>query len=96
MIRKDSDLITTIDKIKGKLDELGIHTYISSFNSCMDLWYSIRVEIEGIPDCGTNGKGLTYDAALASAYGEFMERLESGFLLGKFFPSKNGYDYEKK
>lgn len=35
---------------------------------------------------GSNGKGISYEAALASGYGELMERLESGFLLGKCFP----------
>ena len=34
----------------------------------------------------TNGKGINKDLAYASAYGEFMERLQSGFLMWKTLP----------
>lgn len=88
MIRKDADLKTTIANIKQKLDTIGIPIYISSTSSYKDLWYSVRIEIKGMYGVGVNGKGVTYEAALASAYGEFMERLESGFLLGKLFPAR--------
>ena len=81
MMRKDADLKTTITNIKKSLNKIGMETCIVSTNSYNNLWFSIRLEINGMYGIGANGKGLTYEAALASAYGELMERLESGFLL---------------
>lgn len=46
-----------------------------------------------MPGIGTNGKGITKEYALASAYAEFMERLQSKFLLKSTFLNKEN---EKK
>lgn len=48
-------------------------------------FFSCRISIansnlEGL-DIGTNGKGMTKEYALASAYGEFMERIQNLFLI---------------
>lgn len=93
MIRKDADLNTTIANIKGCLNKIGIETYIVSANSNNSLWFSVRLEVKDMYGIGANGKGVTYEAALASAYGELMERLESGFLLDKLFPTRRQYNY---
>lgn len=79
MLRKDAPPEETIMKIAQILREIGIKVNINQrikspfFNSC-------RIEIAGT-HYGTNGKGVTEDSALASAYGEFMERLQTGFLM---------------
>ncbi len=96
MIRKDAEITQTINRIQKILQNVGISTFLYSENFYQQLWYSVRIEIEGMSGIGTNGKGTTYDRAMASAYGEFMERLESGFLLNRLFPTKSGYVYGKK
>ena len=40
---------------------------------------------------GVNGKGFSKEAALASAYAELMERLQTGFLLRSFFLNKENF-----
>lgn len=89
MMRKDADLNTTITNVKRCLNKVGIETYIASVNSYNSLWFSVRLEIKDMFGIGTNGKGITYEAALASAYGELMERLESGFLLDRLFSRRD-------
>lgn len=49
-----------------------------------DGFYSCRIFIDGLlceMNLGTNGKGMTKEYALASAYGEFMERIQNSILL---------------
>ena len=86
--RKDSVPTETIKRIRDCLVKIGIKVKIVECISYKDKWYSTRLEIDGIPGVGVNGKGITEEYALASAYGELMERLQSGFLLGKYFPNK--------
>lgn len=83
--RKDARPEKTISKIREILDGLGIKTEIVEKTSYKNFWYSNRIEIEGLPTIGTNGKGVNEEYALASCYGEFMERLQSGILLGYLY-----------
>lgn len=73
----------TIEKIKGILNSIGITIY-EQRNECQDLFYSSRIEIDSdnlsICNIGTNGKGMSSAFSLASAYAEFMERLQNGML----------------
>lgn len=41
---------------------------------------SVRIQVKN-STIGTNGKGICYTNALASGYAEFMERLQTGFLV---------------
>jgi len=47
--------------------------------------YSVRVRDAGFPCLGTNGKGATRCYALASAYAEFIERLQGRYLVKNYF-----------
>ncbi|MFA8436888.1 MAG: YcaO-like family protein [Marinifilaceae bacterium] len=82
---KDLSPQQTIQNARNILRQLNILT-VESIN-CPDnvKFYSYRVEIinEGLEDLhiGTNGKGMTPEYALASAYGEFLERLQNQTLL---------------
>lgn len=69
----------TVEKLKGILKELDI-PIVEQWQeaSCVDT-YSLRIEIENT-DVGTNGKGMTKEYALASAYAEFFERFQNGLL----------------
>lgn len=86
--RKDDSADSTVKHIKSILLECGVNTNIVSKMNYDSLWYSNRVEIKNFPFIGTNGKGVTEEYALASAYGEFMERLQGGTLISGLFPNK--------
>lgn len=88
-IRKDKDPETTVKTIKDILLRNNIEVTEKDVISYGDSWYSLRLEIDGLAGIGTNGKGVTLDCARASAYAEFMERLQSGFLINRLFKKKN-------
>lgn len=77
---KDAEPIDTILRIKNILKELEIDIEETWFNNDDIDIYSLRIVIKGT-EIGTNGKGVTKELALASAYGEFLERLQNDYLL---------------
>lgn len=86
--RKDANPNDTIARIEKILSTINIPTrFIAEYNY-KGLWFSNRVEIDGIPFIGANGKGISKEYAKASALAEFMERLQSGFLLNDLFTNK--------
>ncbi|MFI3238986.1 MAG: YcaO-like family protein [Bacteroidales bacterium] len=89
---KSKSPLETINNIRGILSDIGIFT-TENHISYSDLFCSCRViiddNIQGL-DIGTNGKGMNTQYALASAYGEMMERLQNrmlGFAVMKFTTS---------
>ena len=74
----------TIHQIRTILHELGIFT-IEQHMQCEGMYYSCRVNIDnhdlGKYEIGANGKGMTAEYALASAYAELMERLENRMII---------------
>lgn len=93
--RKDSSPTDTVRLIKNLLYKNGIETNVVFTHNNDNEIYSVRVEFSTIPGLGTNGKGITLEYAMASAYGEFMERLESGFLVDQYYLFKVNRDYNK-
>ncbi len=75
---KDAKPQKTIEHIKQILYDHGIETEETWFESGVPYCYSLRVTVCGTT-FGANGKGLTREFALASAYGELMERLQLGY-----------------
>src|SRR5690349_12678031 len=73
---KDELPLNTINRIRNILNGLGILTVEKSWAHSADGFYSVTVLIAGTT-FSTNGKGTTYEYALASAYGELMERLQN-------------------
>lgn len=76
---KDRTPEMTISNIKEILEDLGIETEEHWVKENEIGTFSLRVVIKGT-DNGTNGKGVTREYALASAYAEFVERLQNGML----------------
>lgn len=76
---KDCPFQDTITKIQKIIQPLGIHIEEHWTIPSEKGPYSVRITIPGL-HIGTNGKGLTRSAALASALGEFMERLQNEML----------------
>ena len=83
---KESSPLATTHRARTILDRLGMGTQeIRWFVEGRD-YHSLRVELSGsghglaMDGIGTNGKGTDAAYAQASAYAEFMERLENGAL----------------
>ena len=84
---KDDSPLKTVERIKHILKTYGIETEEQWNNSGVPNCYSVSVSANGTV-FGTNGKGVTKELALASGYGEFMERLQ----LGRIFKSDQQKD----
>lgn len=73
---KDESPRNTLQRIRGILKDLGISTVQKGMAHSATDYYSLTIGIEDTI-LSTNGKGTTYEYALASAYGELMERLQN-------------------
>lgn len=69
----------TIERIKGILKETGIELEEQWGDTGVEGFYTLRVSVPG-SSLGSNGKGATREYAQASAYAEFMERLQNDYL----------------
>lgn len=76
---KDRRPEDTIAKARSILHDLGVLTK-EEWNNPLKSFYSVYLSISGT-GFATNGKGVSPEYALASAYGEFMERLQNHMLM---------------
>ncbi|MCG2577235.1 OsmC domain/YcaO domain-containing protein [Dechloromonas sp. XY25] len=72
---KDLPLEQTIANMSGFLAGLGIKIEIASWRNLVPNVWSLHIRDAHSPMCFTNGKGSTKESALASALGEYIERL---------------------
>ena len=72
---KDLPLEQTIANMSGVLAGLGMKIEIASWRNIVPNVWSLHIRDAHSPTCFTNGKGATKESALASALGEFIERL---------------------
>jgi len=82
---KDRDLESSIETMFAKLDDLGIDVEEASWLNPVPNVYSVHIRDK---DCGlmfTNGKGATRKACLASALGEYFERLSCNYFFADFY-----------
>ena len=83
---KDLPLEQTIANMSGLLAELGIKIEIASWRNIIPNVWSLHIRDAHSPMCFTNGKGATKESALASALGEYIERLSNNhFYAGAFW-----------
>ena len=86
ILGKDLPLEQTIANMSGVLANLGIKIEIASWRNLIPNVWSLHIRDAHSPMCFTNGKGATKEGALASALGEYIERLSSNhFYAGAFF-----------
>ncbi|NRP37177.1 Ribosomal protein S12 methylthiotransferase accessory factor YcaO [Marinobacterium sp. xm-d-579] len=76
---KDAPLEQTIVKMTQILADLGMKIEVASWRNIVPNVWSLHIRDAASPMCFTNGKGATKEAALASALGEFLERLSCNF-----------------
>ncbi|TFW06778.1 OsmC domain/YcaO domain-containing protein [Oxalobacteraceae bacterium OM1] len=83
---KDLPLEQTIANMSGVLADLGIKIEIASWRNLVPNVWSLHIRDAHSPMCFTNGKGATKESALASALGEYIERLSNNhFYAGAFW-----------
>ena len=83
---KDLPLEQTIANMSGLLANLGIKIEIASWRNLIPHVWSLHIRDAHSPMCFTNGKGATKESALASALGEYIERLSNNhFYAGAFW-----------
>jgi len=87
---KDASLEASIASMQGKLAALGFHVEERSWlNPVAGIW-SVHVRDRDCPLLFTNGKGATRLAALASALGEFFERLSCNYFWTHYYLGERG------
>lgn len=82
---KDLPLEQTIANMSGILANLGMKIEIASWRNIVPNVWSLHVRDSHSQMCFTNGKGSSKESALASALGEFIERLNCNFFYNDQF-----------
>ena len=87
---KEANPIETIKEIRNILADISILP-TEKWHNYIDGLYSLRLTIPQITQSiGVNGKGINREFALASAYGELMERMQNQLL----YPLFMYYDFD--
>ncbi|MCP9268449.1 30S ribosomal protein S12 methylthiotransferase accessory factor YcaO [Xenorhabdus sp. XENO-1] len=82
---KDAALEDSINHFQSKLTSLGFNIEEASWlNPVPNVW-SVHIRDRDCPLCFTNGKGASKKAALASALGEYFERLSTNYFFADFY-----------
>jgi ribosomal protein S12 methylthiotransferase accessory factor len=83
---KDLPLEQTIANMSRLLADLGIKIEIASWRNIVPNVWSLHIRDAHSPMCFTNGKGSTKESALASALGEYIERISNNhFYAGAYW-----------
>ncbi|MGB9989871.1 OsmC domain/YcaO domain-containing protein [Pseudoduganella rhizocola] len=83
---KDLPLEQTIANMTQVLADIGIKIEIASWRNIVPNVWSLHIRDAHSPMCFTNGKGSTKESALASALGEYIERVSNNhFYAGAFW-----------
>jgi ribosomal protein S12 methylthiotransferase accessory factor len=86
IVGKDLPLEQTIANMSAVLANLGIKIEIASWRNLIPNVWSLHIRDAHSPMCFTNGKGATKESALASALGEYIERLSNNhFYAGAYW-----------
>ncbi len=86
---KDAALEDSIARFQHKLSDLGFNIEEASWlNPVPNVW-SVHIRDRDCALCFTNGKGSSKKAALASALGEYFERLSTNYFFADFYLGKS-------
>lgn len=85
---KDAALEDSITHFQQKLNSLNFNIEEASWlNPVPNVW-SVHIRDRDCPLCFANGKGASRKAALASALGEYFERLSTNYFFADFYLGK--------
>ncbi|MCK5867475.1 MAG: YcaO-like family protein, partial [Mycoplasmataceae bacterium] len=82
---KDSDLETSISLMQSKLESFGFDIEEASWLNPVSNVYSVHIRDTSCPLMFTNGKGSSKKSCLASALGEYFERLSCNYFFADFY-----------
>ncbi len=82
---KDAALETSIATLQQRLALIGFHVEERSWLNPVDGVWSVHVRDKECPQMFTNGKGASKLACLASALGEFFERLSTRYFWNHYY-----------
>ncbi|MET3120657.1 ribosomal protein S12 methylthiotransferase accessory factor [Oxalobacteraceae bacterium GrIS 2.11] len=85
IVGKDLPLEQTIANMSAVLARLGMKIEIASWRNLVPNVWSLHIRDAHSPMCFTNGKGASKESALASALGEFIERINCNHFYGGQF-----------
>lgn len=85
ILGKDLPLEQTIANMSAVMAGLGIKIEIASWRNIIPNVWSLHIRDAHSPMCFTNGKGATKESALASALGEYIERLSCNHFYASSF-----------
>jgi ribosomal protein S12 methylthiotransferase accessory factor len=88
ILGKDAALEDSIDYFHQQLTKFNLEVKEASWlNPVPNVW-SVHIQNKACPLCFANGKGATKKAALASALGEYFERLSTNYFFSDFYLGK--------
>lgn len=82
---KDRDLESSIESMLKKLSDIGIEIEEASWLNPVPNVYSVHIRDKACELMFTNGKGATRKACLASALGEYFERLSCNYFFADYY-----------
>ncbi|MBN2723229.1 MAG: YcaO-like family protein [Deltaproteobacteria bacterium] len=105
---KDISYKETIENFEKAFRKNGFKIEVVSWLNPIDSIWSVHVRDSECHNLYTNGKGISMEGALSSAYGEFFERLSTGYFFAdycfagiddefpkwKFFPDEKWFEVE--
>jgi len=92
LLSKSAPLEESIAKMKAVLADVGCETTFSHEKHPLKHCYSVNlVSVEAPSHIYSNGKGIVSDALMASALGEYIERLQTNNFFSDFHLSNRKY-----
>lgn len=82
---KDCDLESSIQSMLEKLDTLGIEIEEASWLNPVPYVYSVHIHDKACGLMFTNGKGVCSKSSLASALGEYFERISCNYFFADYY-----------
>lgn len=96
-ISKDAPLEVSLTKMKKIIDDFGYKIKLSKEKNPVKNSFSINLSFEGANNfIFSNGKGSLLNSCLASAYGEFIERLQTNLYFNDFYLEDRKFFLDQK
>lgn len=103
LLGKNLPLEETLTNMSNVLEKLNLNTTLSTELHPLKNCFSVNLSFDGAKNyIYSNGKGINHEASLASAYGEFIERLQTNNFFSDFylpnrqhFPDEVVFDMEE-
>lgn len=91
---KDASPIATVEKIRAILSSHSIETIEKWHTTSVPYCFALTIYIAGTT-FSVNGKGMSKEFALASGYGELMERLQLGYTGAPGMQKDGSYSFDE-